>query len=95
MSTLAEIEAAADSLPLEQKQELLLFLASRLRAQGGLLEPGEFLSGQTNKSVAADQAGLKQLLDAQYVQGYLKTPEDISLVGDLLPNLAVDSGAWE
>lgn len=30
MSTLAEIEAAADALPLEQKQELLKFLASRV-----------------------------------------------------------------
>jgi len=30
VSTLAEIEAAAESLPLEQKQELLRFLAARL-----------------------------------------------------------------
>jgi hypothetical protein len=30
VSTLAEIEAAADALPLEQKQELLRFLASRV-----------------------------------------------------------------
>jgi hypothetical protein len=30
MSTLAEIEAAADALPLEQKKELLRFLASRV-----------------------------------------------------------------
>ena len=30
VSTLAEIEAAADALPLEQKQELLRFLASRI-----------------------------------------------------------------
>ena len=33
MSTLTEIEAAADSLPPEEKQELLRFLAERLRAQ--------------------------------------------------------------
>ena len=32
MSTLAEIEQAADTLPPEQKQELILFLAARLRA---------------------------------------------------------------
>jgi hypothetical protein len=32
-STLAEIEAAADALMPEQKQELLVFLAARLRAQ--------------------------------------------------------------
>lgn len=30
MSTLGEIEAAADALPLEQKQELLRFLALRV-----------------------------------------------------------------
>ena len=30
MSTLAEIEAAVDALSLEQKQELLRFLASRV-----------------------------------------------------------------
>jgi len=29
MSTLAEIEAAADALPIEQKQALLFFLAAR------------------------------------------------------------------
>ena len=30
MSTLAEIQAAADALPLEQQQELLRFLAARV-----------------------------------------------------------------
>jgi hypothetical protein len=34
MSTLAEIEAAAETLPAEQKRQLLLFLAARLRAAG-------------------------------------------------------------
>ena len=34
MSTLCEIKAAADALTVEQKQELLLFLATRPRAQG-------------------------------------------------------------
>lgn len=44
MSTLSEIEAAADALPLEQKQELLKFLASRvngdqqMKASGDLAE---------------------------------------------------------
>ncbi|MDQ6860174.1 MAG: hypothetical protein M3032_03345 [Verrucomicrobiota bacterium] len=31
MSTLAEIEAAADTLPLAQKKQLLQFLASRVK----------------------------------------------------------------
>ena len=34
MSTLAEIEAAAEALPLEEKKELMLFLAAQLRADG-------------------------------------------------------------
>ena len=33
MSSLAEIEAAAAALPPEQKQELMLFLGARLRAE--------------------------------------------------------------
>jgi len=36
MSTLAEIEQAADALSPEQKQELILFLTARLRADGVL-----------------------------------------------------------
>ena len=43
MNTLAEIEAAADALPAEEKQELILFLAARLRAGADELpEPREF-----------------------------------------------------
>ena len=33
MSTLAEIEAAADALPLEQKRKLLQFLESRVNGE--------------------------------------------------------------
>ena len=33
MSSLAEIEAAAAALPVEQKQELMLFLSARLRTE--------------------------------------------------------------
>lgn len=39
MSTLAAIEAAADALPPEQKQEHILVLATRLRGSGGKLPP--------------------------------------------------------
>jgi len=35
VSTLAEIEAAADALPLEQKKELLQFLVSRVNGDSG------------------------------------------------------------
>jgi hypothetical protein len=34
MSTLAEIERAADALPPDEKRKLLVFLATRLRAEG-------------------------------------------------------------
>ena len=34
MNTLAEIEAAADALPSEQKEQLLRFLSERLRSSG-------------------------------------------------------------
>jgi hypothetical protein len=43
MMTLADIEAAAESLPLEQQEQLLTFLASRLRRNGdpgGETKPG-------------------------------------------------------
>jgi hypothetical protein len=35
MSTLAEIEAAADMLPMEEKKELVRFLNARIRPSGG------------------------------------------------------------
>ena len=35
MSTLAEIESAAETLPVEQKEKLFLFLAAQLRAPTG------------------------------------------------------------
>jgi hypothetical protein len=35
MSTLAEIESAALTLPVEQKEKLFLFLAAQLRAPAG------------------------------------------------------------
>ncbi len=39
MSTLAEIEPAADALSPEQTHELILFLATRLRADGAPMPP--------------------------------------------------------
>jgi hypothetical protein len=57
MSTLPEIEAAADALPPADKQELLLFLAARLREQGGQLPPPrKFSRGQMSAWIAEDEA---------------------------------------
>jgi hypothetical protein len=53
MSTLAEIEAAAEVLPPEQKQELMVFLATRLRGQGARMpEPRRFAAQQNAEWIA-------------------------------------------
>lgn len=62
MNTLAEIEKAADALPPDQKQQLLLFLAARLRAGGARLpEPREFSREQIAGWIADDEADLERL----------------------------------
>jgi hypothetical protein len=43
VSTLAEIEAAADALPLEQKKELLQFLLLRVNGQAVAGRPTDLL----------------------------------------------------
>jgi hypothetical protein len=66
MSTLAEIEAAADALPAEQKQELILFLAARLRTGAGELQPPrEFAREQIEQWIADDEEGYRRFLDGQ------------------------------
>jgi hypothetical protein len=66
MSTLAEIEAAADALPPEQKQELILFLAARLRAGNEELPPPrEFSREQIEQWIADDEAGYRRFLAGQ------------------------------
>ncbi len=66
MSTLAEIEAAADALPPEQKQELILFLAARLRAGNEELPPPrEFSREQIEQWIADDEAGYRHFIDGQ------------------------------
>lgn len=59
MSTLAEIEAAADALSPEQKQELMLFLAARLRANGAKMpEPRVFSPDEIANWIARDETDL-------------------------------------
>jgi hypothetical protein len=61
MSTLTEIEDAADALSPEQKQELFLFLAARLRAgAGGVPPPREFSREQIEGWIADDEAGMRR-----------------------------------
>jgi len=66
MSKLAEIEAAADALPPEEKQELLVFLATRLRAQrSGLPEPRKFSREQVAGWIAEDEADMKRFREGK------------------------------
>jgi len=66
MSTLAEIEAAAEVLPPEQKQELIVFLAARLRGQGARMpEPRRFPPQQTAEWIAEDEADLRWFRERQ------------------------------
>jgi hypothetical protein len=60
MSTLEEIESAADALSPEQKQQLLLFLLRRMRAEGVRLpEPRAFSSEQVRQWIEEDEEDLK------------------------------------
>ena len=55
MSTLAEIETAADSLPSEQKEELLRFLAMRLRRERTLPTPRVYSDEELAAMLAEDE----------------------------------------
>lgn len=61
MTTLPEIEAAADALSPQQKQELFLFLATRLRADATQLPtPREISREQMDGWIADDEAGMRR-----------------------------------
>ena len=62
MSTLAEIESAADALPPEEMQELLLFVAERLRAiRTRSPEPRKFTREQMDAWIAEDNEDMRQI----------------------------------
>ena len=67
MSTLAEIESAADSLPPEEKEELFLFLAARLRAASAaeLPAPRKFSREQIETWIRDDEAGMARFREGQ------------------------------
>lgn len=61
MTTLTDIELAADALPPEQKQELFLFLAARLRAGSTRLPvPRELSREQIEGWIADDEEGMRR-----------------------------------
>ncbi len=62
MGTLSEIEAAIETLTQEQKDELFLFLAARLRTgTGDSPPPREFTREQLERWIADDEAGYLRL----------------------------------
>lgn len=66
MSTLAEIKAAAERLPIEQQQELFLHLAANLRAQGSPLpEPRKFSREQIDQWLDRDDSDMAQLREME------------------------------
>jgi hypothetical protein len=61
MSTLAEIETAADALSAAEKQQLLLFLANRLKAQGAPLADAPSLPREMKTDwMAEDEAAMRR-----------------------------------
>jgi hypothetical protein len=63
MSSLLEIEEAADVLPTEEKRELVAFLLTRLRGDGDELSPVRDIPKSTiDKWVADDEEGYRKFL---------------------------------
>ena len=56
MSTLSEIEEAADGLPSEEKEELLRFLAIRLRQERTAVKPRIYSEAELAAMLAEDEA---------------------------------------
>ena len=66
MSTLAEIKAAADSLTPEEKRELVVFLATRLRESGVKLPPPRKFSREEIAGwIADDEEGMRRFLEGK------------------------------
>ncbi len=63
MSSLLEIEQAADVLPIEQKKELVAFLLTRLRGENEELPPLRDIPKETIDAwVADDEEGYRKFL---------------------------------
>ena len=61
MTRLSDIQSAIDGLPTEDKQRLLLFLAARLRVEGGEFPPPRrFSSDQIKSWMTEDESDLRR-----------------------------------
>ena len=67
MSTLAEIEAAAETLPEQEREQLFLFLAARLRAANPaeLPPPREFGRERLEEWIRDDEEGMRRFREGQ------------------------------
>lgn len=66
MSTLLEIEKAAEKLPSKDQQELFLFLAAKLRAESNALPaPRQFSAKEISSWIAEDEADWKKFQSNQ------------------------------
>ena len=66
MNTLAEIETAADQLPLEEQKQLFLFIGSRLRGIEKQTEiPRDFPLERIQTWIADDEEGMRRFLQRQ------------------------------
>ena len=67
MSTLTEIETAAEKLPTQEKEELFLFLAARLRNTdpGELPPPRKFTREQMDAWIKDDEEGMKRFREGR------------------------------
>ena len=67
MSTLTEIEAAAENLPAQEKEELFLFLAARLRTTNPaeLPPPRKFTREQMEAWIKDDEEGMKRFREGR------------------------------
>lgn len=66
MSTLAEIERAANALAIEEKQELILFLAAQIRADASEFpEPRLFTKERMASWIEQDELDMQQFRRGQ------------------------------
>ena len=67
VSTLAEIEAAADALPIEQKKESLDFLASRVNGDSGPKQLGDLREFAGTVQLSQDPLAWQQRIRGEHI----------------------------
>jgi hypothetical protein len=65
MSTLQQIETDAERLPASQKEELLIFLAMKLRSDRKAALPRKFSKEEIAGWIAEDEADMRRITSGQ------------------------------